>query len=99
MKYYSEEVSSDLRLAFEKKIFKWSYVSAKMFGCPCYKVKGKLFAFLVMGGLVLTKLSEKEREDLAKKYTTTFFQAGNKTVKDWIKLQFSTKSSLIILFL
>ena len=55
IKYYSEEETKELRLAIEKEVLNWAHVSTKkMFGCPCYQAKGKLFVFLVTNGIVIT---------------------------------------------
>ena len=35
---------------------------------PCYKNNEKLFAFLVTGGVVLTKVSEQEKIKLSKEF-------------------------------
>lgn len=92
MKYYSEEDTRDLRLALEKRILNWSNVSTKkMFGCPCYQINSKLFIFLVTKGIVITHLEEADIEKLTKKYDTTFFQAGKKIVKKWIKISIEPK--------
>jgi hypothetical protein len=59
MKYYSEEETKEIRLALEGEILRWSQVSVKkMFGCPCYKVKNKMFVFLVTKGIVFTHLGQ-----------------------------------------
>ena len=56
MQYYNEEKMKNLRLKLEKEILSWPNVTTKkMYGCPCYKYKEKLFAFLVTDGVVLTK--------------------------------------------
>jgi hypothetical protein len=95
MKYYSEDDTRDLRLALEKEVLNWAHVSTKkMFGCPCYQAKGKLFVFLVTKGIVITQLQPVDREDLASKYKTSFFQAGKKTVKNWIKLSITKREEL-----
>ena len=95
LKYYLEEETKHLRLAFEKQILSWPQVSKKiMFGCPCYKTNEKLFAFLVTKGLVITKLNENQREELSKKYETSFFKAGKKTIKNWIRIPIKQKSDL-----
>jgi hypothetical protein len=66
MKYYSEEATEPLRLRFEEKVLRWPKVSAsKMFGCPSYQADGKLFAFLVTNGIVITQLTQTERACLA----------------------------------
>ena len=95
MKYYSEEQTKQLRLAFEEKILNWPQVSKKiMFGCPCYKTNEKLFAFLVTKGLVITKLNEAQREQLSNNYDVAFFQAGKKTVRNWVKIPINKKQDL-----
>ncbi len=88
MKYYSEEDTKDLRLSFEAHVLSWPKVGTKkMFGCPCYKANGRLFAFLVTNGIVITQLEQTDSEALSRRYKTTFFQAGKKLVKGWLKLQ------------
>ena len=92
MKYYSEEETRDLRLLLEKRVLKWPNVTTKqMFGCPCYQVNKKLFVFLVTKGIVITHLQVKDIENLSQMYDTTFFQAGKKIVKKWIKLLLEPK--------
>ncbi len=77
----------NIREGFEEKVLTWLNISTrKMFGCPCYKANDKLFAFLVTGGIVLTKLSEPERNNISKRYNTTPFQAGKKTMNAWIQI-------------
>jgi len=95
MKYYSEEETKDLRLAFEDKILRWAKVTkTKMFGCPCYQVKGKLFVFLVTKGIVITQLQTADRIELSNQQQTTFFQAGKKTIKNWLKLPIENREEL-----
>ena len=95
MKYYSEEDTRELRLAFEEQVLSLPKVSKKkMFGCPCYKADEKLFAFLVTKGVVITKLGENERETLSSQYQTTPFQAGQRLVQNWIRIPIENKSDL-----
>ena len=95
MKYYIEEEMQEIRTAFEDEILCWLNVTTKkMFGCPCYQVNNKLFSFLVTGGVVLTKLSESDRESLNSIYKTTPFQAGKKTVNNWPQITINNKSEL-----
>jgi predicted DNA-binding protein (MmcQ/YjbR family) len=95
MKYYSEEDTKDLRLAFEDKVLQWPQVSSKkMFGCPCYQANGKLFAFFVTKGVVITQLTQSEREELSRQQQTTFFQAGKKIVKNWVRVPVKNKRDL-----
>lgn len=95
MKYYSEEETKELRLAVEKEVLNWAHVSTKkMFGCPCYQAKGKLFVFLVTNGIVITQLQPSDREELSSKYQTSYFQAGKKTVKNWVRLSITNLKEL-----
>lgn len=92
MKYYSEDVMKDLRLTLEKEILKWDkVVSKKRFGCPCYNANKKLFAFLVTKGLVITQLSQEDRERLQRKYHPQAFGAGPRKVKSWSQVPFESK--------
>jgi len=53
MKIYSENQMQSIREEFESEILQRPHVAAKkMFGCPCYKVKDKLFAFLAYLGIL-----------------------------------------------
>lgn len=65
-----------------------------MFGCPCYQVGGNLFAFLVNEGIILTKLNEKQKEELSAKFDAAPFQARKKTVNKWVKLSLQSKDAL-----
>lgn len=48
MQYYDEEKMQNVRLRIEKEILNWpNATTKKMYGCPRYKNKEKLFAFLV----------------------------------------------------
>ena len=95
MKYYSEEDTKDLRLAFEEKVLCWPQVSTKkMFGCPCYQSNGKLFTFLVTNGIVITQLAQADRETLSRQHQTTFFQAGKNFVQRWVRLSIKNKGDL-----
>ena len=95
MKYYSEQEMKSLRLRFEEKVLLWSQVSTrKMFGCPCYQVNGKLFAFLVTSGVVITQLDQNDRAALSRQCQAAFFQAGEKIVKNWLMLSIKNQRDL-----
>ena len=98
MQYYVEEEMHELRRAFEETVCTWSNVSMKkMFGCPCYQVKGKLFAFLVTHGVVITQLDTHETEHLSNLTPITSFTAGKKTIHRWIQIEMTTRAQLDIL--
>jgi predicted DNA-binding protein (MmcQ/YjbR family) len=95
MKYYSEEDAGDIRQTLEKDVLKWPKVTTKkMFGCPCYKVDGKLFSFVVTRGIVITKLSEDELEAFATKHDIGPFVAGKMTTKKWARIEIEKTSEL-----
>ena len=71
-KYYEEAPMREIREAFEREVLDWPGVKPnKRFGCPCYEAKGKLFAFIVTGGVVLTALGAEEKKALAKRFFGT----------------------------
>ena len=92
MKWYVEEETRELRESFEKDVLKWPKVaSKKMFGCPCYLANGKMFAGLVTKGIVITKLSILEREELEKIQETKPFVTGGRTIKKRVRLNLDPK--------
>ena len=95
MQYYNEEKMHNIRLRIEKEILNWPDVTTKkMFGCPCYKYKNKLFAFLVTDGLVLTKVSEQDKINLSKDFPIKPFQAATRTMKNWPQIPVDENSDL-----
>ena len=84
-----------IRLALETEILGWPDVTTKkMFGCPCYQAAGKLFAFIVTKGLVLTQLKQADRQKLSSLHNTSFFKAGKRIVKKWLKIPLKDKGDL-----
>lgn len=95
MKYYDEEKMQNLRLKIEKEILSWPNVTTKkMFGCPCYKNKETLFAFLVTDGIVLTKASEQDKIKLTKEFKIKPFKSATRTMKGWPQIPFDDTSDL-----
>jgi hypothetical protein len=95
MQYYNEEKMQNIRLKIEKDILGWPNVNTKkMYGCPCYKYKNKLFAFLVTNGVVLTKASEQDKIKLSKEFTIKPFQAATRTIKAWPQIHVDQTSEL-----
>ena len=95
MQYYNEEKMQKLRLKLEKEILNWPYVTTKkMYGCPCYKFKKKLFAFLVTDGIVLTKINEQDKIKLSKEFKIKPFQAANRIMKNWPQIPFDETSNI-----
>jgi hypothetical protein len=74
----------NIRIELEKKVFGWDGVSTKkMFGCPCYKANEKLFGFIVTNGVVFTKLSDEERDEVISKFHAEPFNAGKRSMGRW----------------
>jgi len=95
MQYYNEEKMKNLRVKLEKEILSWPQVTTKkMYGCPCYKYKDKLFAFLVTDGVVLTKANEQDKITISKEFTSTPFKAATRTMKGWPQIPIDETSDL-----
>jgi len=95
MQYYNEEKMHALRLSIEQVILSWPDVTTrKMYGCPCYKYKDRLSAFLVTDGVVLTKASDQVKIQLSKEFTIKPFQAGSRTMKSWPQIPVDETSDL-----
>ncbi len=95
MQYYNEEKMQNLRMKLEKEILSWPNVTTKkMYGCPCYKNKDKLFAFLVTDGIVLTKTSEQDKIKLSEEFMIKPFQAATRTMKGWPQIPYDQTSDL-----
>jgi len=65
-----------------------------MYGCPCYKNEEKLFAFLVIDGVVLTRASEQEKIELSKEFEIKPFQAGQRTMNKWPQIRVDETTDL-----
>ena len=88
MKGYNEEETKELREAFENEILSWPHVEfKKMFGCPCYLANGKMFAGTITNGIIITKLTSLEKEELKKIKKNKPFVAGDKIIKSWVNVE------------
>ena len=95
MKYYSEDESREIKLAFENEVMNWSQVSTKkMFGCPCYRVNNRLFAFLVTKGVVITHLGKTDKGQLSQEYQLDFFDTGTRKIGNWPQISFRSVEEL-----
>jgi hypothetical protein len=84
MRYYTEVANRELRERFEAAVLDWPKVTMRiMFGCPSYQVAGRLFAFLVDAGVVITHLRKADREALSQHCQIEEFQAGERTIARW----------------
>ena len=69
--------------AFETTVLQWPHTEKRnMMGGLCYMAKGKMFA-TIRDGLVLTKLSDEERQELEKIHPFKPFQHGKRVLKKW----------------
>ncbi len=95
MRYYSEEATKDLRAEFEEEVLRWPQVTEKrMFGCPCYQANGKLFAFLVTNGVVITQPGPSDKEALSRRFHAGPFREGRRVVRGWLRLSVENKRDL-----
>lgn len=87
MPYYVEDDARALRQAFEKEVMLWpDVITRRMFGCPAYVADGRLFAFLVTDGIVITQLRHRDIEALAQDNQTEPFKAGERVIERWTKV-------------
>ncbi len=95
MPYYSEAESGELRMKVEGIVMKWPGVSKKaMFGSPAYIVGKTYFAMLVTGGIILTRLTEPEKEKLLKEPGAGYFEGHGRVMKKWIHVPVSSPSEV-----
>ncbi len=95
MRYYTEKASRELRKQFELEVQSWSQVSTRpMFGCPSYQAAGRLFAFLVDEGVVITHIRKADREVLRERFTVTDFQAGERVIERWAQVEIDDRRNL-----
>ncbi len=91
MEFYNEARDGALREVIEGEVLTWPQVGVRrMFGCPAYVADGRLFAFLVTGGLVITQLRKAERAMLAERYETEPFKVGEREIERWIRVHIPT---------
>src|SRR3989304_6911068 len=75
------------RERLEADVLAWPDVTAKgMMGCLVYFRGKKFFAFLVTGGLVITKLPDADRAALAKRPGARPFEMSGRTSSKWVQL-------------
>ena len=95
MPYYSEAETRELRLRIEDSVLLWPGVMKKMmFGAPSYGVGKTLFAILVTGGIILTRLSEEEKVRLLKDPRAAYFEGHGRVIKKWVIIALPNPSEL-----
>jgi hypothetical protein len=82
MKYYDTEKMRQIRDELEKEILKWPGVTSReMMECLCYLHGKNMLAFLVTDGIVISKLSEQEQDELSKFSKKVAFKMGGKLMR------------------
>ncbi|TXT66713.1 MAG: hypothetical protein BAJALOKI1v1_260011 [Promethearchaeota archaeon] len=69
-----------------------------MFGCPCYRVDKKFFTFLMIEGIVFTKLNKHQKSELKKIYATRTFRTEKSTITKWIKVSLKNLNGFIPIY-
>jgi TfoX/Sxy family transcriptional regulator of competence genes len=88
MPYYSESESKELREGFEEIVLPWPDVTKKMmFGSPSYARGGTIFAMLVNGGIILTRLDEDRKAVLLNEPDAEYFVGHGRVIKKWIHIR------------
>jgi hypothetical protein len=87
MTYFDADRGAELRDAVEDAVADWPGVAARtMFGCPTYTADGTIFAVVLTEAVVLTRLSDDRRADLAAITEVEPFRAGGRTVTAWTQV-------------
>jgi hypothetical protein len=95
VRYYDETKMAGIREAVDAVLTKWPKVTRTlMFGCPCYKAGGRLFAFLVTGGIVLTRLSPEDRATAGSRFKARPFNTGIRAMDGWPQLPLARATRL-----
>jgi len=77
-----------IRVSLERELFRWAGVTTRpIFGLPGYIVNGKVFALLVTGGIILTKLPESERELISKRFPTVPVTGHGGVIAAWVQVR------------
>ena len=85
----------DLRKAFERHVLRWAKVKGVQWsGCPAYQADGKIFTLLINDGVIVAKLSGAEQDELMRLENVAIFEAGDKSVRNWIRFSLNNKKDL-----
>jgi len=91
----SDETIGSLRRTLEKEILSWPEVMERtMFGIPAYLAKGTIFALLVDKGVVLTSLTEQQRDDVAHRFPSQPFIGHGNPIPSWIQVSIEQEVDL-----
>lgn len=95
---YSEEAMHTIRVTLERELFRWPGVATKaIFGLPGYIVNGRVFALLVTGGIILTKLTETDRKEVIKRFRTIPVTGHGGVIAAWVQILLPEEGDLSII--
>ena len=95
MKLYTAERMDPIKEAFEADVLLLPDVEGrKMMGCPCYMARGKMFATLMDGAVVLTKLPGEDRARLEAERGAGPFTHGQKVMAKWVRVPIGGEGDL-----
>jgi TfoX/Sxy family transcriptional regulator of competence genes len=95
MPYYSESEAHALREQFEEIVLTWPGVTKKMmFGSPSYLAGTTIFALLVTGGIILTRLNDDQKSALLSSGMADYFTGHGRVMKKWIVIFIKEPSSV-----
>lgn len=95
MPYYVESEAHQLREKFEEIVLGWPGVSKKLiFGSPSYVAGGTIFAMLVTGGIILTRLDDDQKSALLSGGVADYFTGHGRVMKKWIVIPVKDPSSI-----
>src|SRR3972149_7544652 len=84
LKFDRDAKMRTFRKAFEGDVLAWPGVAPKeMMGCLVYFRGKRFFAFLVTGGLVITKLGDADRATLARRPGAMPFAMSGRAASKW----------------
>lgn len=87
MQNFDATEGAALREAFDDLVGGWEGLSnVTMFGCPCYRAGGKVFAALTTDAVVLTRLPDDVRGDLQGERETEPFDVEGRSTKKWVQI-------------
>jgi hypothetical protein len=95
LKFYRDATMRASREALEATVLAWPGVARKeMMGCLVYFRGKRFFAFLVTGGLVITKLPGADRAVLAKRRGAKPFAMSGRMSSKWVQLPLAKPADL-----
>jgi TfoX/Sxy family transcriptional regulator of competence genes len=95
MPYYNESESQQLREQFEDIVLQWPDVTKKkMFGSPTYSARGRIFAMLVNGGIILSQLDDEKKEALLSGPDAEYFVAHGRVIKKWVLIRIQNSADI-----